>query len=72
MSATFSSLDDALVRRVRSEFREIPGLRLTVAQAQRLWGLDRETCEAVLSRLTETHVIAQSADGRIFAVAGQA
>jgi len=29
---------DTLVRRVREEFREMPGLRLTVAQVSRLWG----------------------------------
>jgi hypothetical protein len=31
---------DTLVRRFREEFREITGLRLTVAQATRLWGLE--------------------------------
>src|SRR5947209_3850150 len=29
-----------LVGRIRSEFLEMPGLRLTVTQASRLWGLD--------------------------------
>ena len=28
------------VRRVRAEFLEMPGLKLTVQQAQRLWGVD--------------------------------
>lgn len=72
MSATLLPFDDSLLHRVRAEFREVPGLRLTIAQAQRLWGLDRETCEAVLNRLTETRVLALSADGRIFAVVGEA
>ena len=31
---------EALVQRVRGEFREMPGLRLTFAQACRLWQLD--------------------------------
>ena len=31
-----------LINRVRSEFLEMPGLRLRVDQAQRLWNLDRE------------------------------
>ena len=35
-----------VVRRVRGEFMEMPGLRLTPAQAMRLWGLERETCAA--------------------------
>ena len=34
-------MDDVL-QRIQGEFVEMPGLRLTAAQAQRLWGLDRE------------------------------
>jgi hypothetical protein len=40
-----------LVNRVRGEFREMPGMRLTFDQAVRLWALDRRTCEVVLQRL---------------------
>ena len=29
----------------------MPGLRLTPAQATRLWGLEYETCRAVIDRL---------------------
>jgi hypothetical protein len=36
---------EALVSRVRSEFIEMPGLRLTVPQAMRLWGLERASCQ---------------------------
>jgi hypothetical protein len=43
-----------LVGRVRAEFIEMPGLTLTVAQAQRLWGLDRSMCERVIDTLTES------------------
>jgi hypothetical protein len=42
---------DIVVRRVREEFREMPGLRLTPAQARRLWGLERETCGLVIDTL---------------------
>src|SRR5260221_4617557 len=31
---------DSLVARVRGEYREMPGVRLTVAQACRLWHVD--------------------------------
>lgn len=41
------------VRRIYSEYLEMPGLRLTCAQAQRLWGLDPETCTAALRALIE-------------------
>ena len=44
--------EDALVRRVRGEYREMPGLSLTVLQAARLWGLDSRTCAALLTTLT--------------------
>jgi len=41
----------ALMWRVRGEFLEMPGLRLTESQAQRLWGLDATECRAVLAVL---------------------
>jgi hypothetical protein len=43
-----------LVPRVRCEFLEMPGLRLTVAQAARLWALDQTTSAQILSMLTTT------------------
>ena len=51
---------DAIVRRIREEFREMPGLRLTVAQATRLWGLEHETCRAVIERLVIGSIILHS------------
>ena len=41
---------DAL-RRVKAEYLEMPGLKLTRSQALRLWGLDSGICDAVLSAL---------------------
>jgi hypothetical protein len=40
-----------LLRRVRAEYLEMPGLRLTAQQAQCLFGLDAESCDAVLGTL---------------------
>jgi hypothetical protein len=40
-----------LTRRVRAEYAEMPGLSLTLAQAQRLWLIDRHTCESVFRAL---------------------
>jgi hypothetical protein len=40
-----------LLERVRAEYEEMPGLCLTLPQAQRLWGLDRSSCEVVLGAL---------------------
>ena len=56
------TLDDPatreLLRRVRGEFMEMPGLRLSLPQAQRLWALDAPHCEAVLNSLVEGGVLA--------------
>jgi len=40
-----------LVTRVRGEFFEMPGLRLTFKQACRLWQVDVVTCEKLLDHL---------------------
>ncbi len=56
-------LDDETLRRIRGEFLEMPGLRLTPAQAQRLWALDRSTCEALLARLVDAHFLMRTRDG---------
>ena len=40
-----------LVGRIRAEFLEMPGLRLTVAQASRLWGVDEGVCRHVIDVL---------------------
>ncbi len=53
------------IRRVRAEFLEMPGLKLTVPQAQRLWGVDRRTCEAVIDQLTATQFLARTRDGAV-------
>jgi DNA-binding GntR family transcriptional regulator len=44
---------DALLNRIRGEFLEMPGLRLTCEQAQRLYGLDRALCQRALDRLVD-------------------
>ena len=38
---------------VRAEYREMPGLTLTLAQAARLWNVDRRQCLAVLEELRD-------------------
>jgi hypothetical protein len=51
--------------RVSAEYREMPGLMLTVAQAARLFSIDRTRCEHVLSALVARGVL--TTDGRAFA-----
>ncbi|MGE0703795.1 MAG: hypothetical protein AB7P22_07660 [Vicinamibacterales bacterium] len=40
-----------LIDRARSEFNEMPGLRLTLPQASRLWNLDVASCERIIDAL---------------------
>ena len=53
-----------LLARVQSEYREMPGLTLTVSQAERLWRLDPSTCALVLRLLSERRVLRRSTSGR--------
>ena len=48
---------------VRGEYVEMPGLRLSRRQAQRLWAIDAETCNAVLGALEHSHFLEQTVDG---------
>lgn len=51
-----------LIRRIRGEFLEMPGLRLKVEQAQRLWNLDRASCEFLLASLVEANFLCRYSD----------
>jgi len=53
------ALADA-VDRVQREFIEMPGLRLTHAQAARLCALPPETCEAAFACLMEMRFLART------------
>ena len=48
---------DEVLQRIQGEFVEMPGLRLTTAQAQRLWGLERDLCDALLGALVDAQVL---------------
>lgn len=52
-----------LLERIQGEFRDMPGLRLTPAQAQRLWGLDKNRCLTLLNALVDARVLARTQDG---------
>ena len=59
-----------LVERVRCEFLEMPGLRLTIPQAARLWGLDVLSCEAVVDVLIRCGFLQRTASGAVARVGG--
>jgi hypothetical protein len=52
-----------LLLRIEGEYREMPGLSLTVSQAERLWGLDSTTCDFVLTTLIERRILRKTRTG---------
>lgn len=62
MAAQQQPLDE-VIRRVQGEYIEMPGLRLTTAQAQRLWGLDRTACDTLLGALVDAKFLFRTRDG---------
>jgi hypothetical protein len=52
-----------LLTRIRGEYLEMPGLRLTPAQARRLWGLDQRECQQLLDALVLARFLKRTADG---------
>lgn len=59
---------DALLARIRGEYREMPGLRLTVAQGCRLCQLDAPTCTAVMEELVVQGFRMRTRDGAFVAL----
>jgi hypothetical protein len=57
-----------VLRRVQGEFLEMPGLRLTPAQARRLWGLDAMMCEQLLAALVDAKFLFKTRDGAFMLV----
>ena len=42
-----------LISRIRAEFLEMPGMRLTIQQVERLFGIERILCQTVLDSLVD-------------------
>jgi hypothetical protein len=51
---------------IQAEFLDMPGLCLTIPQAQRLWRLDRAECKAVFDALLESHFLTRTSSGAFF------
>jgi hypothetical protein len=56
---------ESVIHRIRAEFREMPGLRLTPAQATRLWGLERDICSAIIDRLVASEFLRWTPTGKV-------
>jgi hypothetical protein len=59
---------DPLLARVRGEYQEMPGLKLTFPQACRLWQLDAPTCAAVLGHLVDERFLFRTPEGSYVAL----
>ena len=46
-----------VVHQIEAEYREMPGLSVTEAQARRLWGLDEATCRRALNTLLRRGIL---------------
>ena len=50
-------------RRIQGEYREMPGLKLTAAQASRFWHLGLEESRRLLEALVADGALARTHDG---------
>lgn len=58
--------------RIQSEYREMPGLKLTAAQASRFWHLNPDESRVLLDLLVEGRVLLRTPDGHYVLLAGSA
>lgn len=49
---------------IEAEYREMPGMHLTFAQARRLWNLSADECARVLDYLVRSGVLTKDRDNR--------
>lgn len=57
---------DRLLRAVRAEYDEMPGMMLTCPQLRRLFRLAPEECQAVVGRLIDEHYLAEDEEHQFF------
>ena len=53
-----------LTRRIQAEYAEMPGLSVTLAQAERLLASDQQTCAAAFKALIRRGVLRRTAKGQ--------
>ena len=54
---------EALLMRVQNDFLATPALELTLREASQRFGLDIESCKAILDALVSAHVLTMTSDG---------
>jgi hypothetical protein len=63
---------DEMLRRIQCDYLEMPDLRLSRAQAQRVWQLDEGTCTQLLDSLAENGLLQRGHDGTYALLADRA
>jgi hypothetical protein len=58
-------------RRAEAEYMEMPGLKLTAAQASRLWHLDAAASATLLDSMVEAGVLYRTKDGAYLLLAAR-
>lgn len=53
-----------LMEQMQAEYTEMPGLSVTLPQAQRLWAADQQTCHEAFRRLIGSGVLRMTTKGR--------
>ncbi len=56
-------LDQRVLERLRAEYLEMPGMKLTFEQVQRLCGIEQTTCKLVLDALVKDSFLRLKSDG---------
>ena len=58
-----ANVSERLVRQIRAEYLEMPGLCLSIQQAQRLWALEPRVCAALLKSLIDARFLRRNERG---------
>lgn len=62
-SSTQTPAISALLLRIRAEYVQMPGVKLTAPQARRLWGSDGAACDAALAALVKEKFLTGTREG---------
>jgi hypothetical protein len=56
-------VDQRVLERLRAEYLEMPGMKLTIGQVQRLCGIEQTMCKLILDALVKTSFLCLKSDG---------
>ena len=62
---------ESLLARIRAEYREMPGLCLTLSQACRLWHVHRDECERIMDALVAEQFLRRTPTGAFIGTSGR-